>query len=127
MTKTVEDLFKSLRQLHNAGYAHGDPRLENAIRYENSLLWIDFMNLFAGVACNESSKKLDFIVLARSIFHHAGIAVAEEEVDELVSRCDVNDTAQVIHAVVDNICNNNANCLNPILEAADSGALRQAS
>ncbi|KAL3906165.1 MAG: hypothetical protein SGILL_009382 [Bacillariaceae sp.] len=104
-TKTVEDLFNSLRQLHNAGYAHGDPRLENAIRYENCLLWIDFMNLFAGVACNESSKKLDFVVLARSIFHHAGIAVVEEEVDALVSRFGVNDTTQIIHAVVDNICN----------------------
>ena len=107
--KPVEDLFNSQRQLHNAGYAHGDPRLENAIRYENSLLWIDFMNLFAGVACNESSKKLDFVVLAMSIFHHAGIAVVEEEVDGLVSRCGVNDITQVIHAVVDKICINSAN------------------
>ena len=99
--KTVEDLFNSLDRLHNNGYAHGDPRLENAIRYEDSLLWIDFMDLNGGVAVNQYSKKLDFMILCKSIIHHVGMKFTKEEEEKLVPSCDVN---VVIRAVVDNIC-----------------------
>lgn len=41
------------------------------------------------MAYNESSKKLDFVVPSKSIFNHIGIAATRENVDELLSRCDL--------------------------------------
>jgi tRNA A-37 threonylcarbamoyl transferase component Bud32 len=40
-TGRARDCFLSLYALHVGGFAHGDPRLQNIIHYDDRIKWID--------------------------------------------------------------------------------------
>jgi len=48
----ADEILKALRQLHCAGCVHGDCRLNNLIRFENKLLWIDLKGTKAFLPTN---------------------------------------------------------------------------
>lgn len=60
-------LLQSLHSLHALGYNHGDARLANALRYEDRIVWVDF--LFSNrYELHVSQRQHDVRVLLQSVF-----------------------------------------------------------
>jgi tRNA A-37 threonylcarbamoyl transferase component Bud32 len=90
----VEDrktLFVMLYRLHQKGFAHGDPRWQNIIRFEGNLLWIDFDN-FVLLSTPHNTEK-DLLLLMASVYG-----------DDLASHvCNVKRLADHVAAGYENI------------------------
>jgi len=83
--KTTLELFSSLFELHKK-YAHGDSRIENAIRESSGkILWIDFMTLKYGFP---PFKKTDIEILMRSIIGK------DADINAIIDRCIKDPTYQ---------------------------------
>ena len=68
------ELFRELYELHRLNRYHGDPRLPNIIRYNENLLWIDFMRINLDHPSEDEFEKFvehDVTILLRSVFGEA--------------------------------------------------------
>jgi hypothetical protein len=84
----AKELVTLLSTLHQEGYAHGDPRLENAIRVDGHLKWIDLVDCTAlpatlryttdiATLCKSSAEWLPFRPAQRDIEAYAAACCAD--------------------------------------------------
>lgn len=77
-------LFAMLWQLHDAGVAHGDPRVPNVIVKDGKRLWIDLVELM-DASTFPSLKQNDAKILTQSILHVSLTKSPDSELEALIT------------------------------------------
>lgn len=62
-----ERLFLSLQAIHARGFSHGDPRIDNAIIFQDELFWVDMVG-FNSTVSSSYHKVADLKILIESVF-----------------------------------------------------------
>ena len=89
---TKSDLANALYGLHSCGVAHGDARIENVLKVDDKLQWIDFRK--SQILTNQINRRRDVETLLESV--GGSLSSVKEELDEYVN----NPTVQGLLAVL---------------------------
>jgi tRNA A-37 threonylcarbamoyl transferase component Bud32 len=93
-SEVLWSLMHSLNILHQQGYHHGDPRVQNAILVSDRVVWIDFMDsCCVGMPC---LMRTDLKLLIQSIFGEVSL--------ETIAEYDGSNITPVYDAVVAMYC-----------------------
>ncbi|CAK4135620.1 unnamed protein product [Aphanomyces euteiches] len=103
--QVLRSIFVALCQLHQAHCEHGDPRVENLIRHERKLLWVDFMSssLASSPPLDQELIKGDIECLVRSVLILSHDSAIPQTVQPLVDQYINDPTAERAQALADGV------------------------
>jgi len=74
----VQELFMSLKELYDSNWHHGDARWQNAIKHDNKVYWVDFLDAKKGDPLHPYYRAFDTSALAESLLSSHQIPLSSE-------------------------------------------------